>query len=459
MSISTELRNALSYPKELARNYFAQRVVYPWELPAIMRKHIYTGAMGSLYYTLMGGIFFIYFGNAIGITRPMWGVMSGLSQFMLASQLLSAFMTERLGRRKVLWFTSALLGRSLRVAGILVALWLWRAGQPDAALFMVTMVVASNFFDALAEPPWLSWLGDIIPEEQHGRFWGRRAAWIAFATVCVIVPAGLAMDFVPEGWRMTVTICVFILAGVLGIVDLFIHGTLPEPALALPEQSRAIKRFMEPLADTEFRPWLLFTLVWSFSMSLGGSLGWLYFFDELGIKNNFLGGTLVMIALPLVGNILTGKWSGKLVDIAGISGVLFWGHIVWATLPLYWLVATPATALIFLGFSSVVGGMGSTAATNAANKLVTRLPAPENRAMYAAVSRCAGNFAGGLGAFAAGATLALLGGWHTSVFGWTVAAFPILFVISLVLRLSSAIVFIRRIGEPRLNSSNGLAAA
>ena len=64
-----------------------------------------------------------------------------------------------------------------------------------------------------------------------------------------------------------------------------------------------------------------------------------------------------------------------------------------------------------------------------------------------------------LGALAAGATLALLGGWHTSVFGWTVAAFPILFVASLVLRLSSAIIFIRRIGEPRLNSSNGLAAA
>ena len=78
--------------------------------------------------------------------------------------------------------------------------------------------------------------------------------------------------------------------------------------------------------------------------------------------------------------------------------------------------------------------------------------------MYAAVSRCAGNFAGGIGALGAGATLQVLGDWHWSLFGYTVAAFQLLFVASLVLRLSSAIIFIKRIEEPKQIETSPQAA-
>lgn len=33
-----------------------------------MRKHIYTGAMGNVWAHLISGIFFVYFGNAVGMT-------------------------------------------------------------------------------------------------------------------------------------------------------------------------------------------------------------------------------------------------------------------------------------------------------------------------------------------------------------------------------------------------------
>ena len=454
MSLPSDLVNTLTRPKEVIRNYFAQRVVYPWELPSIMRKHIYTGAMGSLYYTLIGGIFFIYFGNAIGMSRFQWGLMAGLSSFMLASQILSALLTERLGRRKLVWFVAALVGRGTRVTGILVSVWLWHTGRPHPEIVLIVAMVVSNFIDAIAEPPWLSWLADIIPQEQQGRFWGRRAAWISTAVVCVVVPAGYVMDKMPESMKVPTATAVFVLAGALGFLDLIIHGTLPEPALITPEQNDVRERVKAPLVDRDFRPWLVFNLCWTFSMTLGGSLATLYFLDELGIKNNFLGGTIVLSSLVLVGSIVTARWSGTLVDKAGTKRVLFWGHFFWGILPIFWIFSSPGTALVLLGISSVVGGTASTAATTAANKIITRLPAPEDRAMYVAVSTCLGNVAGGLGVFTAGWVLLFVGDWSWSIGGWALTAFQILFISSLVLRLSSAVFLIKRIKEPQIMAAH-----
>jgi len=47
------------------RGYFAQRPDAPAELPAIMRKHIFTGAMGTIWGNIIAGIVYVFFGNAI----------------------------------------------------------------------------------------------------------------------------------------------------------------------------------------------------------------------------------------------------------------------------------------------------------------------------------------------------------------------------------------------------------
>ncbi len=448
MSITSEIKNSLSHPKDAIRHYFSQRVVYPWELPSIMRKHIYTGAMGSIYFTLMGGIFFIYFGNAVGISRFQWGLMGGISSFLLASQIFSALITERLGRRKAIWFAAGVAGRAIRVVGIFATLAMWHYGMRNVAVFLITVICVSNFFDAIAAPPWLSWLADIIPERQQGGFWGKRSAWIAASVVCMVIPAGFLMDRAPEAWKLRAAALIFGVAGILGILDMIIHGTLPEPVLAKPYEDNVRARLLSPIKDRKFRPWIVFNMCWTFSMTLGGALATLYFLDELGIQNNFLGGTIVLSALPLVGSIITGRWSGKLVDKAGTKRVLFWGHIFWGTLPFFWLVSSSSTALYILAFSSVLGGTSSTAATNAANKIITRLPSQEDRAMYVAVSSCLGNLAGGLGVLTAGTVLRVMGDWSWTGGGVSLSAFKLIFIGSLVLRLSSALFLIRRIKEP-----------
>jgi MFS family permease len=434
------------------------RLVQPGELPAIMRKHIFTGAMGAVYFVLLSDMYLITFGNEMGMRYWQWGLLSALSSFVLVLQLVSALLVARTGRRKVLWYTSALAARILRAAAVTLAFLLSSKAPALARGALITLLVVSSAFDAFATPPWFSWLADIIPRQEHGRFMGRRSAWIALANMSVLVPIGYGIDRVGPQWKMTALMALFGFAFAVGVLDLVIHRTIPEPPMPLPPRRRFWHEVIVPLRDPRFRPWLTFNACWNFGMTVGGPLATVYFVENLGIKRNFLGGSIVLMMLPMMGTILAGKTLGVLVDYHGIKRCLWWGHSFWAVLPLYWIFATPSTALWWLGVSALTGSLSSTLAVTAANKLITRLPPSESIPMYVAVSACVGSLTGGLGPLLGGLILHAAEGNSWTIGTFTFVGFHILFVLSLILRGLSTFL-IRKVEEPHLEPALIIAAA
>lgn len=427
------------------RSYFAQRNVLAWERPGIMRKHIYTGAMGNVWAHLISGIFFVYFGSQIGMTELQWGTMAGISSWLIAAQLFSARLTERTGQRKRTWFWLAMTDRVLRFVGVAVALWAWNGGSSFAPAILMIAISVANLAGAMGSPPWLSWLADIIPEDEHGTFWGRRSLWISIATMLAVVPAGLVTDRIAPESRLAATVGVLAVATLIGCLDLLIHGTIPEPLAAKASSPPRPRDLTDPFADPAFRPWLVFNAVWTFAMTLGGALATIYFVDQLGISENFLGGTVVLTSFTLFGVMAASRPSGRLVDRYGPRIVLIGGHLLWSFLPFFWFFASPTTALFFLAVASVFGGGGAEAATNAATKLILRAPPAAKRATYSAVSATVGSIAGGLGALAAGAILHLVTTYAPEAFlvRWG-DGYRILFAASFLLRLLSTLAILPR---------------
>jgi len=422
------------------------RFVDARELPSLMLKHIYTGAMGSIYFSLLTGIWLVTFGSAIGLQYWHWAIISAASSFVLILQLFSAFLATRVGGRKFLWFSFAMSSRLLRAAAIAVAFWFY-ASRPSLGrgLFVLLMIVA-NTFDAFCAPLWWSWFADIIPRNTHGHFSGRRTSWIALANLVVVVPIGIVLDHTREGYKLPMLVVAFAFAFLIGALDLLIHRTIPEPPMVVPS-GNFWRQVAVPLRDKAFRPWLIFWAAWSFSMTFGGSLSLVYFAENLHFKQNFTGGGIVLIILPLIGSMIAARRLGAMVDTHGVGTMLRWGHAFWASLPGFWLVATPRTAPLLLGVSSLISGTASNTAVNAANKLITRLPEPAHVPMYVAVSTCVGALAGGFGPVFGGLVLNATEGvsWHVgtvALLGW-----HILFFASLVMRYS-CLSLIRRIGEP-----------
>ena len=423
------------------------RMIYAGELPGIMRKHIITGAMGTVYFALISGMFLVAFGSALGLKQWEWGLLSSGASLMLVFQLASAYVVGRTGNRRHLWFTTALVGRLMRGVAIAVAFFLSDSAPSGARTAFILLLILSTVFDAVSTPPWLSWLTDIIPEKQHGHFMGRRGAWASLANVCMIVPLGFMLDHVPHGSTKLVLLLVFALALAVGVADLFIHRTIPVPPMELAPRRHFWHEVAMPLHDPRFRPWLLFSVWWTFGATLGGALAMVYFVENLGISHNLFGGSVVLIMLPLLGTVVTGKYFGTMIDRYGVNRTLRWGYRLCAVLPAFWMFATPHTAMWWLGAAALIGGLGGTAAMTAASKLTTRLPEREHVAMYAAVSTCTASLAGAAGAGLAGLFLYLLRSFSFTVGGVTVVGFHVLFVVSLVVcNLSLSI--IRRIPEP-----------
>lgn len=417
------------------------------ELPAIMRRHIFTGALGTIWGNIIIGIVFVYFGNAIGMSRLQWGILGGVTAWVVAVQPLGAVLAERSGSRKAVWFWFALADRVLRLAGIAGAFLLWRAGHPLAYLALMAAVSLATLLGNMANAPWFGWLATIIPQEVQGSFWGRRDSWISLAVIAVTLPSGLIMDLVPADSKLGTAFAVLLAVSLIGVADLLLHATIPEPRRVPGPRRGGLSNILTPLRDRRFRPWLLFTACWNFSLFLGGSLGTLYFMENLGFKNNLLGGMIAINGITLLGTLLAARTVGRMVDRRGVQRVLMLGHMFWSLLPAIWCLATPGTAVFWISVSSVVGGIFPAAATNAATKLVTRFPPPEDSGMYMGVSSMVGNISGGFGALAAGVFLDAMGTWSVAVAGLTVSAFPVLFIASTLLRLAATVVLVPLIRE------------
>jgi MFS family permease len=437
-------------PRSAFSGYFTPRRIGTGELPAMMRTHILTGCMGSVWGSLMGGIICVYFGNAIGMTQLGWGILGGISAWLVAGQLLGAVLGERAGSRKRVFFWFAMTDRVLRLLGICTAYFLWRAGSRGGYLVLMAAVCVATFLGTTSNPPWYAWLTTIIPKEVQGTFWGRRDSWIALATTVVLLPSGYLMDLMPNAGKLEAAFAILVVASLVGFADLVIHGTIPEP----PHEHRAARGsfagILTSLRDRRFRPWLIFTAAWNFSQFLGGALCFLYFMENLGFKNNLLGGMIAINGVGLAGTMFAARRVGRMVDRYGIRRMLLLGHFFWSLLPLIWLLATPSTAVFWIGLASLVGGVFPAAANNAGIKLVTRFRPSEESAAYMAVSTTVGNAAGGIGSIVAGVFVSAMGSSSFPVLGLTVSAFPLLFLASGVLRTASVLAMV-----PRVRVSSG----
>ncbi len=429
------------------RDYFAQRQIDPNQLPDIMVKHIYTGAMGNVWGTIITGAFLVFFGNYIGMTPFEWGVMGAIGTWVLLTELVAAAITQRMGHRKFLWFVCALADRGLRFVGILLALLLWHLGWTHAGLVLILAISVATCLGAMANPPWLSWLADIIPEKQQGTFWGRRLMWISLAVVATLIPAAIFIDKAPEPWKIRATLLVFLVGTLIGLSDIVIHGTIPEPAIATPKERDFFKQLMEALRDKGFRPWLTFVFCWQFSLMLGATLLLIYIMDDLGMSRNMLGVTIATTVAYLCGSILSAKHSGALVDRWGAKRVMFWGYLFWALLPISWLFLTPTNVGWIIGGVNVVAGVFLTGGTNASLKIQTRFPPDDRRLMYIAVSNSTNYIASGLAALTAGFIVKWLEGWHWSIGEHSFGRYDCIGVLSLVLRVATVLFLLRSIRE------------
>ena len=405
-----------------------------------LRLSIVEGALSNIHITVTAGAFLTGFALLLGAGDFELGLLGALPFIGQLFQFAGAYLEERLGQRRQLVVFTAVVSRSLWA--LVAALpFLAALGGARLPIFLLVLVLSQALI-GIAANAWTSWMSDLVPPRQRGRYFGTRNTICSLTAMAGSWLAGRALDHyqgagaAPLGYAL-----IFSVATVCAIAGAIVLRQQPEPPMLRCKRIRIRELFSAPLRHPRFRAMSLAAAGWALVTGVASP-----FFNAYGIQDLKLSfASLALFAVVTsAGTLGTPPLIGRLQDRYGDRRVLVGSVVGVILLPWGWVLSTP-TFLAPLWLTSILSGVFWPGITQGLlNLLMDRAPA-EGRGAYVA---CYGAVTGA-GTFVA----SLLGGAIAAGLGTTILHvgplalnhYAILFVISSLGRAAMAFVFARRL--------------
>lgn len=413
---------------------------------------LWAWAFGAFWLQTVTGASLTRFAQQMGLSPFGFGLMAAISFMAALVQPISALFIERHGRRKGLFLATALPHRLLWLAIAGIPWLLPQRWWTHAFLWLVGLAALGAY---ASSPAWLSWMSDLIPRSIRGRFMSRRVQLGNVVTLLLCLAIGLSLDWAGRrGDRATMAIAGMWLAAaaVMGTADILMHAPVPDPGpTRRPGPRLGVRLLLKPLADRNFRFFLLYIGTLTFATAYIGAYIWLFAFDVLGMSN--LKANILLTVAPLAVSIFLYRPWGRVMDRIGYrpvmligGGFIIIGPSLWPFVsgPFWWVPYIVVLA-IMVGWAAI-----EVANTNFLMALSEsrRHPGAEGVAypvLYGLVVATSG-IASGL---AAGAIAAWLGkDWQRTLFGFKITYHAVLLFLSSALRLLAVLCLIP-IREPK----------
>lgn len=423
------------------------------ELTRAMRWSIADGALATAMGTLTSGVFLTGLALALGATPLQIGILAALPSLATVMQLPGCYLIERFGHRKWLCFWASLAGR-LTWLPIIAILLLPSARTGTQAIWLIAVLVAlGSSLGSLGGVAWLSWIRELIPDQQRIRFLSRRNFVMTLLSLVLAMLVGVFLDlwnFAHPGSMGGFAILLG-LAAAAGFCSSYCMARVAERKFAPPTD--APPPFGDlialPFRDTNFRRVVLFYLVWNLSVNMAAPFFGVYMLESLGLP--FWAVTALVTLSSIVGLVANGFWA-RLKERFGVKPVVLLATAADACVPLLWLfVQGPVVAVLL--FIHLFGIFSAPLALGP-NTMVLRLaPAVRTSAYMAVFSAIVGP---------ASALAAVIGGGLATTSAWsvgpaTIGGLPLIFFLSFVGRLGSLLI-LRRITEPAARSAGDTLA-
>jgi len=420
------------------------------EEPEIDRRSLEASMKDVAAYGQMVGFGEAYFGAyavSMGASNWLVGILGTVPPFAGACvQPAAARAVARTGRRRRFYMAGAIL-QTVTLVPICASAFL-----PREAAYPVLLVSTILYFAGVhfATPAWNSLMGDLVPAEWRGRYFGARNTVMVVAQCLATLLAGAGLEIYTraghERWGFALVFAAALAARAVSVWHL---GRMREPEGAVP--SRA------PTADaartSNFGRFALFVAGINFSVAVSGPYFVPYMLHDLRFTyfEFMVSQVVVVIAQVLV----LRRW-GALGDRFGNRRILLFTAFGITGVPLLWIAARGPLGVWLVQAAAGIAWGGFNLA--AGNFLLDALPREERAAGVARLNVLAGLgiLCGGL----AGAAIVDQLPQRYAVAGVTVTFFSSLHVIMLVsalLRAATLTVFLRRFREVRDVPNVGVA--
>jgi MFS family permease len=406
----------------------------------------YDGIFANMFATLTGGVFLTGFALFLGMNDFMIGLLAALPFLVTIFQLPASYLIEKSGRRKAIAIGAAAAARLIWIPIVIFGV-IPFLPRPAASFFVLGLIFFSYAFVTASYVSWLAWTSDLVPEGMWGRFFGTRNMLCGAAGMVVMVVFGNFLDFfkdrgpewLPLGFGITFVSAVF-----FGVVSLRFLRRISEPKIHHVYLPRSFRTQMwRTLQEANFRRFLTFAFVWSFSVYFAAPFFTLYFLRELRFSYGFVAilGMLSAFA-DLTGMRLWGRISDKIKNKAVIQ------FASWAAafLPLAWVMVRPEDIVIPILLQLIGGGFWA-GINLCTNNLLLRIAPQRNRSLYLSVYNIAGGLGAAAGPLVAGTILIAIGDLNLHLSSYRIFPLHYIFLISTLLRLASRLL-LNAVREP-----------
>lgn len=133
--------------------------------------------------TLTSGVFLVGFAIALGAGNFAIGVLAAVPFCVQLLQIPAVLLVERLRSRRSISVLSTAFGRTFLLGAAAAPL----LGPPLSVIALIGSLTIYQAMAAIAGCAWNSWMRDLVPSSQYGRFFGRRT----MATTALSITLGL----------------------------------------------------------------------------------------------------------------------------------------------------------------------------------------------------------------------------------------------------------------------------
>ncbi len=412
-----------------------------------LRISTWEGVWATAWTVLTGGAFQIGFALQLGATPFVLGLLAGLPAIVGLLQLPASIYSEKLPSRRRFIAVSSGTGRALWLLIACLPFVLPAAGALWAFLLFLTV---SSALLTIVVPAWTSWMSDLVPASSRGQYFARRNTLAGLVTMILPLPAAAFLDLAVKRdlFAPRLAFAVLFVLGVCAAVGSFVMLTKqPEPPRAIHQtedggdqsKARGLRALLEPLSDTNFRPFLWFAAAMVCGQTLAGQFFTAWQVDKAALNLPYF---LVQVlgAVASGASLLSTPIWGYLNDKYGARPLLAIASVGVIVAPLIWLLTVPSPRALWANVALIVlinifsgvswGGVGLAQF----NLLLANSP-DRARSTYVAMFSAATGVLGGLSPVVGGLLMTRLEGLQFALGPIVFNNYKILFLLTALVRV------------------------
>jgi MFS family permease len=275
------------------------------------RLVLYDGLASEAMGSLTTGVFLAGYAVELGASNFAIGVLASVPFFVQLLQIPAVILVERIRARRAICVWASSVGRTFLLGAALAPL----LASHAAIVALTSFLAVHQGMGAISGCAWNSWMRDLVPDSEQGRFFGRRTA----ATTALSVALALLGAAVVDVWKNDIPgnpalsySCLFALSGMIGLYGVYLLSVTPEPPMpAAPRYSHPLGIISAPFRDANFRRLIVFLSSWNFSINLAAPFFTVYMLRTLGYPMTTI---MVLTTVSQLSNLAALSIWGSLID-------------------------------------------------------------------------------------------------------------------------------------------------